>query len=124
MNENLSEEQKKVLFEKGTEPPGSGKYLNTFDDGTYHCANCSAKLFSSDTKYESLTPGLIGWPSFDNAIEGSVEFVPDESLEMSRVEVICANCHAHLGHIFDADDAPTGKHYCINSLCLDFKPKS
>lgn len=123
-NPNLSEEQKQILFNKGTEAPGSGTYLHTSDDGSYHCANCNAVLFSSDAKYDSRTPGLIGWPSFDSAIEGAVEFVSDDSLGMSRTEVTCKKCGAHLGHIFDADDAETGKHYCINSACLDFKPES
>lgn len=123
INENLSDEQKHILFNKGTEAPGTGKYLHNYADGMYHCANCNAELFSSDTKYESKTPGLIGWPSFDTAVDGAVEFVPDDSLGMERTEVVCKQCGAHLGHIFDANDASTGKHYCINSACLDFSPK-
>lgn len=120
INENLSDEQKKVLFEKGTEVPHSGKFLNHSKDGTYTCANCGAKLFASDTKYDSTTPGLIGWPSFDKAIEGAVNYKDDNSLGMKRQEVTCANCDAHLGHVFSADDAPSGNHFCINSLSLDF----
>ena len=123
INENLSDEQIHILFNKGTEAPGSGKYLHNTADGMYHCANCNAELFSSDTKYDSKTPGLIGWPSFDTAVDGAVEFVSDNSLGMERTEVVCKQCGAHLGHIFDANDASTGKHYCINSACLDFSPK-
>ena len=122
LNDNLSDEQKRVLFDKGTEAPGSGEYLHMVDDGTYHCANCNAALFSSDAKYDSRTPGLIGWPSFDAAIDGAVAFIPDDSLGMERTEVVCSACGVHLGHVFDADDAPTGTHFCINSVCLGFEP--
>lgn len=123
-NQNLSNEQKKVLFEKGTEAPYSGALLNNFESGMYACANCGTKLFSSDAKYESKAPGLIGWPSFDSAIEGAIKYERDPSLGVERTEVTCANCGAHLGHVFDADDAKTGKHYCINSVCLDFQEQS
>lgn len=123
INENLSDDQKIVLFNKGTEAPGTGKFLNHNADGTYTCVNCGAKLFSSDSKYDSTIPGLIGWPSFDRAIDGAVNYVPDSSMGMERTEVVCANCSAHLGHVFDADDAPSGKHFCINSVCLDFMNK-
>lgn len=122
LNDNLDENQKKVLFEKGTETPGTGKFLYHDEDGTYVCANCGNKLFDSATKYESTMPGLIGWPSFDAAIKGAIEYIPDMTLGMERTEVICAQCKAHLGHVFDADDAPSGKHYCINSVSLDFSP--
>lgn len=123
INQNLTDDQKRVLLEKGTEAPGTGKFLNHNEDGTYTCANCGAKLFDSESKYDSKTPGLIGWPSFDKAIEGAVEYIPDSSLGMERIEVVCSNCEAHLGHVFDADDAPSGKHFCINSVCLDFDSK-
>jgi peptide-methionine (R)-S-oxide reductase len=119
----LSEEQYKVLIEKGTEAPFSGKYLGTNDKGMYVCGACGAELFSSDSKYDSKTPGLIGWPSFcEVAKDGAVKFVEDNKLLMKRTEVVCSNCGGHLGHVFDADDSPTGKHYCINSVSLDFKP--
>lgn len=121
VNPNLSDEQKRVLFEKGTEAPGSGEYLHMDADGHYLCANCEAKLFTSESKYDSRTPGLIGWPSFDSAIDGAVLFEDDESLGMSRTEVLCASCGGHLGHVFPADDAPSGTHYCINSVCLGFQ---
>jgi len=121
INKNLSDEQKRILFDKGTEPPGTDKSLLDFSKGMYSCANCGAQLFNSDTKYESTMPGLVGWPSFDAAIEGAVEEVDDFSLGMHRTEVVCSNCKGHLGHVFAADDAPSGTHYCINSLSLDFK---
>ena len=93
--------------------------------GMYTCANCGAALFSSDAKYDSQTPGLIGWPSFaDPAHNDAVELRPDNELGMQRTEVVCKNCGGHLGHVFEVDDAPAGgKHYCINSVCLGFAPK-
>ena len=120
MNPDLSDEQKKVLFEKGTEAPGSGKFLNHDENGDYTCANCGAKLFRSDAKYESTQPGLIGWPSFDQAIDGAIKEQPDNSLGMQRTEIVCATCGGHLGHVFAAGDAPSGTHYCGNSASLDF----
>lgn len=125
-NPNLSEEQQRVLFEGGTEAPGSGAFLNHSEQGMYTCANCGAVLFSSEHKYDSRTPGLIGWPSFSNPADiAAVELRPDDSLGMVRTEVVCRNCGGHLGHVFDADDAPDGgKHYCINSACLGFQKPS
>jgi len=121
LNPDLSNEQKKVLFDKGTEVPGSGKFLNHSENGDYTCANCGSKLFNSTAKYESTEPGLVGWPSFDQAIDGAVEERLDDSLGMHRTEIICANCGGHLGHVFAADDAPSGTHYCVNSVSLDFE---
>ena len=119
-NEELSEKQKHILHKKGTERPGSGVLLDMDADGDYVCAQCGAKLFESTAKYESTTPGLIGWPSFDKAIPGAIKEVKDNSLLMHRTETICAQCGGHLGHVFAADDAPTGTHYCINSCALNF----
>ena len=117
----LTAEQYKVLREKGTEAPFSGEFLGNYQDGTYTCVACGNKLFSSSTKYESKTPGLIGWPSFQDVIdEGAVELRPDNSLGMERTEVACAKCGGHLGHLFDDELSPNGKHYCINSVCLAF----
>ncbi len=114
----LSEEEYKVLREKGTEAPFTGKYVHTKDKGTYVCKVCGQKLFQSDTKFDSGT----GWPSFYDAIPGSVEFVHDDAHGMQRTEVICSNCKSHLGHVFDdAFDMPTGKRYCLNSVCLDLQ---
>lgn len=115
---------KKVAREKGTEAPFSGKYVHEKSAGTYKCAVCGNQLFSSDTKFDSALPGLQGWPSFDDTIAGSVEFRPDDSAGMRRTEVVCSKCKAHLGHVFDdAADAKTGKHYCINSVCLELEKK-
>ena len=123
-NPNLTDEQKDVLFNKGTETPGSGKFLDHNENGMYTCANCGAMLFSSDSKYDSATPGLIGWPSFSEAAKNeALKLKSDVSLGMQRTEVTCANCGAHLGHVFNAGDSSTGKHFCINSACLDFSPQ-
>ncbi len=119
----LTPEQYKVLRKKGTEAPGSGKYLNHNQKGMYTCAACGADLFKSDAKYDSKIPGLIGWPSFSELVSNdAVELLDDNSLGMQRKEVVCANCGGHLGHVFAADDSKTGQHYCINSVCLSFKP--
>lgn len=119
MNQDLSDGQKHVLFEKGTEAPGSGALLDESRDGMYCCANCSAELFESDAKYESKTPGLVGWPSFAEAASNdALVLTPDDSLGMQRTEVTCANCGVHLGHLFTGvEDHPSGKHHYITS-CL------
>lgn len=120
----LTPEQYRVLREKGTEAPGSGKYVDFYEDGTYACAACGQELFKSDTKYESTMPGLIGWPAFSDAADsGVVRLEDDDSLGMRRTEVLCSNCGSHLGHLFPDDSSPNGQHYCINSVCLDFKAK-
>jgi peptide-methionine (R)-S-oxide reductase len=116
----LTPEQFKVLREKGTEAPFTGKLLNEKKDGVYTCAACGNPLFSSDTKFDSGT----GWPSFDDALPGAVKFENDGKFGMSRTEVLCANCGSHLGHIFnDGPKETTGKRYCMNSVCLDFSDK-
>lgn len=124
INPNLTDEQKRILFGKGTEAPFSGKYLNHDKKGMYACANCGQELFSSDTKFTAPYPNE-GWPSFsDLASNNAVKLTDDNTLSMHRTEVTCANCGAHLGHLFD--DGPKeagGKHYCINSVCLNFKPE-
>ena len=121
----LTPEQYRVLREKGTEAPFSGKFLNHDEQGMYTCGACGAELFKSDSKYESTTPGLIGWPSFgDVAKSDAVKLSDDINMGMHRVEVTCANCGGHLGHLFPDNSAPTGKHYCINSCVLDFKPET
>lgn len=116
----LTPEQYRVLREKGTEAPFTGRFYKNFEKGVYMCAACGNPLFSSDTKFDSD----CGWPSFDRSLEGNVEFHDDNSFGMQRTEVLCKNCGSHLGHVFD--DGPketTGKRFCINSISLDFKPQ-
>ncbi len=115
----LSPEQYRVLREAGTERAFTGKFNDHYENGTYACAACGAPLFKSGTKYDHGT----GWPSFTAPIEDSrVEYREDNSYGMRRTEVRCAACGSHLGHVFDDGPTPTGRHYCINSVALDFKP--
>jgi len=121
----LTPEQYHVLREAGTETPGTGKLLYNEAKGEYHCPVCNSLLFTSETKYESTMPGLIGWPSFSEAASNdALELVPDDSLGMHRTEVRCAVCHSHLGHLFDDPSSPNGQHYCINSAALTFEEKT
>lgn len=117
----LSSEQYDILRNKATEAPFSGEYDSVFDPGTYSCAACGSKLFESSAKFDAH----CGWPSFYDALPGSVEFHDDSSLGMKRVEVTCAKCGGHLGHVFEGEgfDTPTDQRYCINSLSLKFTPK-
>jgi peptide-methionine (R)-S-oxide reductase len=119
-DQELTKDQYKVLREKGTEPPFSGKYLKNKQDGIYVCAGCGAELFDSRTKYDSGT----GWPSFYDVIEsGAIELRSDLSAGMKRTEAKCKKCGGHLGHVFDDGPTPTNQRYCINSLALDFEQK-
>lgn len=116
----LTPEQFHILREKGTERPFTGTLLYNDKQGSYTCAACGAQLFDSETKFSTD----CGWPSFYDAKEGSVVLSDDNSLSMSRVEVTCAQCGGHLGHVFpDAPDQPTGQRFCINSAALQFLPK-
>lgn len=123
-NQDIDPLLKKVALEGGTEAPFSGKYVAETADGTYHCAVCGNALFPARSKFETKIAGLMGWPSFEEAIPGSIEYRPDNSLGLQRTEARCARCHAHLGHLFrDESETKTGDHYCINSVCLDLKKK-
>ena len=116
-NKNLTSEQKSVLFEEETEPPGSSKLNNEKREGSYHCVNCGVKLFDSKAKYESSS----GWPSFFKSLPDVFETKTDHLLGYPRIEYHCKNCKGHHGHIFDDGPIPTGKRYCNNGLCLVFK---
>jgi len=115
----LTLEQQRVMREKGTEAAFSGEYYNSHEKGMYTCAACQAQLFSSETKFDSGT----GWPSFtEPANLANIELKEDNSAGMQRTEVLCKNCGAHLGHVFEDGPADKGgKRYCINSVCLDLE---
>lgn len=124
-DKELSPELRHVAREKGTEAPFSGKYVDEHAQGMYKCAVCSNQLFSSDAKFETKIPGLIGWPSFEDALPGAVRFKHDPGYGMNRTEVLCSKCGSHLGHVFEEEkETKTGKHYCINSVCLDLEKET
>lgn len=113
----LTPEQYRILRQKGTDLPGEGGYTSHFEKGTYHCAACDLQLFESNSKFESH----CGWPSFDDSIEGTVEYVVDKSHGMIRTEIVCASCGGHLGHIFnDGPKETTGERYCVNTTSIKF----
>lgn len=113
----LGEERYRILRLKGTEYAHTGKYNLHFKKGNYCCGGCGEKLFESTSKFESE----CGWPSFDEAIKGKVEYKKDTTYGMIRTEILCATCGGHLGHVFDDGPTKTGTRFCVNSLSIDFK---
>jgi len=112
----LSDEQYRVLRNKGTERPHTGKFNLHFENGTYTCAGCHQPLFESNSKFDAH----CGWPSFDDSINGTVEYVLDKSHGMVRTEIVCSNCGGHLGHVFNDGPTETGTRYCVNSVSIEF----
>lgn len=112
----LTDDQYRVLRTKGTERPHTGIYNLHFEEGTYTCAGCNQKLFESNSKFDAH----CGWPSFDESIKGTVEYVLDRSHGMLRTEIVCSNCGGHLGHVFNDGPTETGTRYCVNSVSIDF----
>ncbi|WP_025740436.1 peptide-methionine (R)-S-oxide reductase MsrB [Aquimarina pacifica] len=117
--EQLTEEEYRVLRQKGTERPFTGKYNLHVDDGQYTCMACSTPLFLSDNKFDSG----CGWPSFDESIEGRIEYIRDTSHGMIRTEILCASCGSHIGHVFDDGPTESGQRYCVNSVSINFNKK-
>jgi peptide methionine sulfoxide reductase msrA/msrB len=115
----LTEKEKKVIEQKGTEPAFTGKYWNNHADGTYNCRKCGQKLFESNAKFDSKT----GWPSFDDAVQGAIKRIPDK--DGIRTEIVCSRCNAHLGHVFLSERfTDKNTRYCVNSVSLEFCEKN
>ncbi len=118
--EKLTDEEKYVIIDKGTERPHSGKYNNFYEKGDYHCKACDSKLYESSNKFKSS----CGWPSFDAEVENAVKKIPDQSFGMNRIEIVCANCDGHLGHVFYGEYfTKKNTRHCVNSLSLKFVPE-
>tara|TARA_Y100000996_G_C22517325_1_gene640979 strand:- start:970 stop:1422 length:453 start_codon:yes stop_codon:yes gene_type:complete len=119
LNKNLTDEQKNIMFNEGTERPFSSKLNNEKRKGFYHCANCGAKLFASTSKFDSGT----GWPSFSEALPGAFKTKIDRKFGLLRTEYHCSKCGVHHGHVFNDGPTKNGKRFCNNGLCLIFKPE-
>ena len=119
LKKKLTPEEFRILREKATEAPFTSSLVDNHDKGMFSCKACGQELFSSDAKFDSGT----GWPSFDQAIPGAVEFHEDSSYGMTRTEAVCSRCSSHLGHVFDDGPASTGKRFCINGACLLMKKR-
>lgn len=117
----LSPEEFRVLREAGTEAPWTGEYVDTKTPGVYHCRACGLELFRSQDKFDSH----CGWPSFDDAIPGAVKEIPDNTLGMRRVEIRCARCDSHLGHVFEGEGfTPKDTRHCVNSISVRLEPSA
>ena len=114
----LTDQEYRILREKGTERAFTGKYDGHFEKGVYNCSGCGNQLFESETKYRSG----CGWPAFYDAIPGAIEEHDDNTLGMRRIEITCSKCDGHLGHVFNDGPKPTGLRYCVNSVSMDFQP--
>ena len=112
----LSDEEFRVLRKKSTELPFTGQYNNHFDKGIYRCKACESPLYDSESKFESD----CGWPSYDKALPGALEFIKDNSHGMIRTEIVCAKCGGHQGHVFNDGPSSTGERYCVNSVSIRF----
>ena len=115
----LDTESYRILREKGTEYPFSGKYNTHFEEGIYECKGCGTPLYNSTNKFDSS----CGWPSYDAEIEGALEYIRDTTHGMIRTEIICAHCGGHQGHVFQDGPTTTGERYCVNSASIRFQPK-
>ena len=118
--EELMPDEFHILREKGTELPFSGKYNNHFEKGIYKCKGCNAPLYKSENKFDSH----CGWPSYDMAIPGAIEYINDLSHGMQRIEIVCAQCGGHQGHVFNDGPTATGRRYCVNSASISFSEEN
>jgi peptide-methionine (R)-S-oxide reductase len=115
----LDEQSYRILREKGTEYPFTGEYNDHFEKGIYCCKGCGTPLYRSENKFDSS----CGWPSYDEALPGAIEYIKDNSHGMLRTEIVCAHCGGHQGHVFNDGPTATGLRYCVNSASIDFNPE-